>query len=101
MEGFMRGVSNNLLLRHDRSNCIYQGEPGTAQVAGRNYRFAHNRVSNRGSLRSTHYAANASAGTVPGSRGVGIKGAIWTILSDPHRPHLCLAEDETMLQLSQ
>ena len=42
MEGFMRGVSNNLLLRHDRSNCTYQGESGTAQVAGRNYRFAHN-----------------------------------------------------------
>jgi hypothetical protein len=42
MEGFMRGVSNNLLLRHYRSNCIYQGESVTAQVAGRNSGFAHN-----------------------------------------------------------
>jgi hypothetical protein len=51
MEGFMRGVSNNLLLRHYRSNCIYQGESVTAQVAGRNSGFAHNRqCAHRGTI---------------------------------------------------
>jgi hypothetical protein len=52
MEGFMRGVSNNLLLRHYRSNCIYQGESVTAQVAGRNSGFAHNRQRARQTLQA-------------------------------------------------
>ena len=58
-------------------------------------------LSERGSLRSVRYAANASAETGPGSHGSGIKGASRTILPDPQRPHRCRAEDETILQFSQ
>ena len=59
------------------------------------------RVSDRGSQQPDGYAADASAGTGPGSHGSGIKGANRTILSEPQRPHRCRAEEETILQFSQ
>jgi hypothetical protein len=58
-------------------------------------------LSVRGSQRLVRYAVKASAGAGPGSHGSGMRGAIRTILSDPQRPHRCLAEDETISQFSQ
>jgi hypothetical protein len=59
------------------------------------------RVSNRGPLRSARYAAKAGAGAGPGSHGSGIRGANRTVCSDPHIPHRCRAEEETIAQFSQ